>query len=129
MTDSGGKENIKKEVGNKGENIACTFLESKSYNIVEKNFRAAKCEIDIIAQKDEYIIFIEVKTRSSQKFGSASQSVGGAKRKNIIKAAEMFIALNDLYIDMQPRFDVIEVYIDVKAGRNYINHIEFAFIT
>jgi putative endonuclease len=119
----------KKEIGNKGENIACIFLESKYYKIVEKNFRAAKCEIDIIAQKDEYIIFIEVKTRSTQKFGNASQSVGIEKQKNIIKTAEIFLASSELYIDMQPRFDVIEIYIDVKTGKNYINHIEFAFIT
>ena len=123
------KETEKKSTGNKGENLACIFLESKEYSIVEKNFRAAKCEIDIIAKKDEYIIFIEVKTRKSQKFGSASQSVGFGKQKNIIKAAEMFLTMNDLYMDLQPRFDVIEVYMDDKTGRNYINHIEFAFIT
>ena len=119
----------KKQTGNKGENIACVFLKSKGYIIVEKNFRAAKCEIDIIAQKEEYIIFIEVKTRKSQKFGNASQSVGIEKQKNIIKTAEIFIAKNEIYTDAQPRFDVIEVYIDVKTGKNYISHIEFAFIT
>ena len=119
----------KKEVGNKGENIACIFLESKGYKVVEKNFRAARCEIDIIAQKDEYIIFIEVKTRKSKIFGNASQSVGIEKRGNIIKTAEIFIAAHELYIDAQPRFDVIEVYMDLKTGKNYVNHIEFAFIT
>jgi putative endonuclease len=118
-----------KETGKKGENIACAFLESKGYKIVEKNFRAARCEIDIIAQRDEYIIFIEVKTRKTQKFGSASQAVGTVKRKNIITAAVMFVETNDLYVNLQPRFDVIEVYMDGKTGKNYVKHIEFAFIT
>ena len=120
-----------KELGNRGEELACMFLESKNYNIVDKNFRAERCEIDIIAKDkyNEYIIFVEVKTRRTRQFGNASQAVGIEKQKNIIKTAELFLAANDLYIDMQPRFDVIEVYIDIKTGKNYINHIEFAFIT
>lgn len=127
----------KKETGDKGENIACAFLESKGYFIIKKNFRAARCEIDIIARKDEYIIFVEVKTRKTQKFGNAALAVGAQKQKNIITAAEIFIASDfesgldsgSLYENMQPRFDIVEVYVDEKNKKNYINHIEFAFIT
>ena len=118
-----------KEFGNSGENTACLFLESKGYNIIAKNYRAYRKEIDIIAKKGEYIIFAEVKTRSSAKFGTPSQSVNITKQKHIIFAAELFLLKNAVYSELQPRFDVIEIYCDKKTGKNYVRHIEGAFIT
>ena len=118
-----------KEFGNSGENTACLFLESKGYRIIEKNYRAYRKEIDIIAQKDEYIIFAEVKTRRSVNFGTASESVNIKKQQHIISAAKLFLLKNNLYSELQPRFDVIEVYHDEKTGKNYVRHIDGAFIT
>jgi len=126
-TDKNNKNN--KELGNSGENTACLFLESKAYKIIEKNYRAYRKEIDIIARKDEYIIFIEVKTRSSVNFGTASESVNFKKQQHIIFAAKLFLLKNDLYSELQPRFDVIEIYRDKKTGKDYVRHIEGAFIT
>ena len=119
-----------KDLGNSGENTACLFLETKGYKIIAKNYRAFRKEIDIIAQKDEYIIFVEVKTRSSAKYGAPSESVGITKQRHIILSAKKFLADNcRLYYDFQPRFDIIEIYADIKTGKNYIRHIECAFIT
>ena len=119
-----------KILGNSGENTACLFLESKNYKIIEKNYRAYRKEIDVIAHKEEYIIFAEVKTRSSVTFGTASQSVDIKKQRHIIFAATKFLLENGgLYSELQPRFDVIEIYIDKKTGKNYVRHIEGAFIT
>jgi len=119
-----------KEFGNSGESTACLFLESKKYKIIEKNYRAFRKEIDIIAQKDEYIIFVEVKTRSSVKFGVASESVTMQKQRHIILAAKKFLFDNALlYSDCQPRFDIIEIYRDNKTQKDYVRHIEGAFIT
>jgi len=119
-----------KDLGNSGENTACLFLETKGYKIIEKNYRANRKEIDIIAQKDGYIIFAEVKTRSSTNFGTPSESVKIKKQQHIILAAKLFLIKNgNLYSELQPRFDVIEVYRDKKTGKDYVRHIEGAFIT
>ena len=119
-----------KKTGNSGENTACLFLESKGYIIIEKNYKAFRKEIDIIAHRDGYIIFAEVKTRSSVKFGVPSESVNFKKRQHIIFAAKKFLLDNSgLYSKYQPRFDVIEIYHDKKSGKDYIRHIEAAFIT
>ena len=119
-----------KELGNSGENTACLFLESKGYSIIEKNYRADRKEIDIIAQKDGCIIFAEVKTRSSASYGIPSESVGITKQKHIILSAKKFLHDNGrLYSGLQPRFDIIEIYRDKKTGKNYVRHLEGAFIT
>ena len=119
-----------KDLGNSGENTACLFLESKGYRIIEKNYRGNRKEIDIIAQKDGYIIFAEVKTRSSSNYGAPSESVDIRKQQNIISAARKFMLDNGrIYSRFQPRFDVIEIYRDKKAWKDYVRHIESAFIT
>jgi len=118
-----------KELGNSGENISCLFLESKGYKIIEKNYRANRKEIDIIAQKDGCIIFAEVKTRRSATFGIPSESVNIKKQQHIISTAKLFLLENVIYSELQPRFDVIEIYHDSKTNKNYIRHIESAFIT
>ena len=119
-----------KDLGNSGEQIAVLFLESKGYKIIAQNYRAFSKEIDIIAQKDEYIIFAEVKTRSSANYGLPSESVGISKQRHIILSAKKFLFENDnLYSQFQPRFDIIEIYGDKKNGKNYVRHIESAFIT
>ena len=126
-----------KKLGSDGENIAVLFLERKGYEIVEKNYRAkiksqkgAGCEIDIIAKKDGYIVFVEVKTRSSLNYGAASESVNINKQKHIISTAKRFLMESgSLYSENQPRFDVIEIYRDNKTGKNYVRNIEGAFIT
>jgi len=122
-------QNLKK-FGTDGENIARLFLEQKGYEIIEKNYRAKnRKEIDIIARKGEYIIFAEVKTRSSLKYGVPSESVNINKQKHIISAAKYFLTVNwRLYAESQPRFDIIEVYRDRKTGKNYVRNIESAFI-
>jgi len=119
-----------KDLGNNGEKIACLFLETKGYKIIEKNYRGNRKEIDIIAEKDGYIIFAEVKTRSSVNFGTPSESVNITKQTHIISAAKKFLIDNmDLYEKLQPRFDVVEIYRDQTANKNYARHIEGAFIT
>ena len=123
------KQNNKK-LGNSGENTACLFLESKGYKIIAKNYRANRKEIDIIAQKNGLIIFAEVKTRSSVNFGMPSESVNIHKQRHIISAAKYFMLCNSRqYSEFQPRFDVIEIYRDNKTNKDYVRHIEGAFIT
>ncbi len=118
----------KKLVGNIGEDIASDYLKKKKYKILEKNFTAGKGEIDIIALKDKTTVFIEVKTRQNEDFGTPAEAVDLRKRKKLIETATRYISEKNP--DTAFRFDVIEVYGCLKDGEFYfekIEHIEDAF--
>lgn len=113
-----------KKLGRVGENLAAKYLESQGYKIIVQNFRIRSAEIDIIAEIDGTIIFVEVKTRSNTRHGLAAEAVNVRKQKKIIEAASVFLQ-DEKYFDSACRFDVIEIY---SAGKNFeINHIENAF--
>jgi putative endonuclease len=118
------EDNIKS--GSKGESIACGLLEKKGYRIIKRNFRFGRGEIDIIAKKDEMLIFVEVKSKSNKEYGEPEYAVTKSKQKQIIKIARAYLYENNI-TDIQCRFDVIAIsyenYSDPK-----INHIENAFI-
>ena len=115
-----------KELGDYGEKIARLYLESKGCEILARNYKFLRREIDIIAQDGEYIVFIEVKTRTNIYFATPALNVDINKQKRIIFAAKGW--LRDNITDLQPRFDVIEIYRDIKKDKNYVRRIENAFI-
>ena len=110
-------------LGDKGETFAKDYLIEKNYLILEKNWRYLKAEIDLIAQKEGCIVFVEVKTRSSINFGSPESFVSEKQQKRIILAANEYLQKND--IQREARFDIISITIDKKKGA--IKHIEDAF--
>jgi putative endonuclease len=117
-----------KILGNLGETIAENYLKKSGYNIVCKNFRCSIGEIDIIALNKDSLIFVEVKTRTSTKFGYPKEAVTYHKKNKIIKVAETFLAFNKKYTNHIFRFDVIEILVDPKTFKlNNINHIKDAF--
>ena len=107
------------EIGNKGERIARNYLRLRLYKILETNYRRKTGEIDIIAKKGGYIIFIEVKYRNNTNKGLPREAVTAFKQRQIKRTAEMYIIENKLSCDM--RFDVIEI-----LGKR-IEHIKNAF--
>lgn len=112
---------LKKRFGNIGEKIAVEYLEKNNYKILERNFYCKQGEIDIIAIDKEEIVFIEVKTRSSNIFGSPSEAVNYIKQKHIYRSAKYFLYKFDL-LESLVRFDVIEVLIE--RGKFNVNHIK-----
>ncbi len=121
------KEN--KAVGDFGESSACTFLKHHGYKILERNYKNKIGEIDIIARKGDYVVFVEVKTRCSDEFGTPADAVGQIKQQKIYKTAQWYIAEN--HGDYDYRFDVVEVMYKKSVFGGYktykINHIENAF--
>ncbi len=111
------------ELGEKGEDIAATYLRNNGYKILETNWRKGSLEVDIIAQKEDILVITEVKTRSTNYFGEPEEFVTKAKQKNLIKAANIYIQLHNL--DVETRFDIISVLI--KGDQHKIHHIEDAF--
>ena len=114
-----------KVAGKFGEDCAAKFLEDKGYAIVARNFRIRSAEIDIIAQIDNVIIFVEVKARSSIRHGLPSEAVTLRKRKKIIGAAGVFLQ-DENFCDCACRFDVVEIFLNGERVEE-INHIENAF--
>ena len=120
------------EIGKVGEKQAVRYLKKCGYKIVATNVHISHNEIDIIAKNKEFIVFVEVKTRSTGEdmhpyFGTPAQAVTYAKKQRTITAARSFLNGNE-FSTLQPRFDVIEVYVseDHKRLLN-INHIINAF--
>ena len=114
--------------GGCGEDAACNYLKKHGYKIVERNYRCKFGEIDIIARKKGVLIFAEVKTRTSDEYGTPAQAVTYYKRKNVINSAHMYVLKNPTDSDI--RFDIIEVYGNFDGGVfcvDEINHIENAF--
>lgn len=107
-----------------GEEIASRYLEERGYKILERNYTKSKLEADIIAQKGEYIVFVEVKTRNVGNFVSARNSVNKKKQINIISLANNYILYNK--IDLHARFDIIAI--EINENKDYsIEHIEDAY--
>ena len=104
-----------------GEKIAQGYLINSGYEILKTNFYTKMGEIDIIAKKDKYIVFAEVKTRTNLKFGTPAMSVNSKKKKHIKSVAKLFLYLHKLY-EQDVRFDIIEIFI--HAGKCKINHLE-----
>ena len=121
-------EKYKKVFGDIGEKLAAKYLEKKKYKIIENNYVSGKGEIDIIARQKDYTVFVEVKTRSSEKYGTAADAVNYPKRKKLIETAQRYILEKNP--DTAYRFDVIEVYGNFASGEfefEKIEHIENAF--
>ena len=113
--------------GRLGEQLTAEHLEEKGYEIVERNFKCRFGEIDIIAADRHYVVFVEVKLRASDRFVRAGAYVTPAKQARIRTAASLWLAEHET--ELQPRFDVIEIYGDADTPRRQcrINQIENAF--
>ena len=116
------KEKI--SLGNKGEELAAGFLKDSGYKILYRNYKTKVGEIDIVAKDKETICFVEVKTRSSDRFGSGSEAVLRAKQRQIAKAALVFLKENNS-LDKRARFDVVSL--DCSAAEPKLDLIKDAF--
>jgi putative endonuclease len=111
------------ETGKVGEEIAIEHLLKNGYKILRQNYRYHKAEVDIIAKKDDEIVFVEVKTRSADYLVEPECSVDKKKQKLLVSAAEFFLTDNE--IEEWSRFDVVSVVLHPE-GRE-IRHLEGAF--
>ena len=112
------------EIGKKGEDIAVNFLIENGYAILCRNWKCQNAEIDIIASTGEFLVFVEVKTRSSDMWGLPEDAVSKQKMSQIIKGASLYIEENEVG-DLEPRFDIISIVLDSKPIN--IEHIDDAF--
>lgn len=111
------------ELGKKGEQLAVDFLIKNGYNILDRNYRFDRAEVDIIARKEEILSIIEVKTRANIDFGNPQDFVKPKQIKNLVKAVNEYITEND--VDLEVRFDIISII--KKDNKFQIEHLKDAF--
>ena len=112
------------ELGEKGEKLAIDFLLKNDYKILETNYRYIKAEVDIIAQKGETLVVVEVKTRSTDYFGNPQDFVNPKKIKLLLSAIDYYVVEKDL--DVEVRFDIIAII--HQKNKTKIEHLEDAFL-
>lgn len=112
------------KLGNDGEQIATNYLVNNGYAILERNWRFGKYEIDIIAEIDEYLVVVEVKSRSTDTWEHPLDAITNSKIRFMVNATEAYILKHN--IDKEVRFDVIST-IPKKNMDWEIEHIEDAF--
>lgn len=114
-------------LGQWGEAQVAAYLKQKGYAILRQNYRCRLGEIDIIAQNDVYLLFVEVKLRKDTRFGYPREFVDRRKQEKILLAAQTYMLEEPS--DRQPRFDVAEVYAPQGVSTNFpeIEYIEHAF--
>ncbi|MDI1254615.1 MAG: YraN family protein [Flavobacterium sp.] len=111
------------ELGKLGEELAVAFLQQNQYEILETNWTFQKAEVDVIAQKENILAIIEVKTRTSIDFGLPQDFVKPKKIQLLVKAVNEYVISNDLVLEV--RFDIIAIH--KKNNEFVLEHIENAF--
>lgn len=109
--------------GFEGEGLAITFLEKKGYQLLERNYRYKRSEIDLIVKKDNWLVFVEVKTRSSTAFGFPEEFVDYKKAEKILEGADQY--MYEANWNGNVRYDIVSIVL--KEGEPEIHHFEDAF--
>lgn len=110
------------ELGDMGEAEGLALLRKKNFKILDTNWHYGKEEVDIIAEDGDFLVFVEVKTRSSDSFGQPQEFVTKAKQRHLIRAANAYVERKDIFKEI--RFDIIAVTLYPKMR---VVHIEDAF--
>ena len=113
--------------GKWGEMKAAEFLQRKGYRSLARHYRVRTGELDLVAENEDFLVFVEVKSRKNDRFSAARESVTRSKQQKLISAAEAWLL--EFPTERQPRFDVIEIYASHGAASVsiQINHIENVF--
>lgn len=112
----------KQLLGQKGEEAAQAYLVQKGYRILERNFRLPQGELDIIAKKAGRIIFVEVKTIKQQNGFQAQDHINKAKRRKLLKLAELYLLSQGLDLGAAYQIDIIAVEMDIKGSLKVVDH-------
>ena len=108
---------VKQTIGHRGEELAAKELKKMGFKVIERNYRASRYEIDLIACDKECLVFVEVKARSctdpeNMAFGRPARAVDQSKRTFLINAARSYLKQNPKHEGLRVRFDVIEIFFD-----------------
>ena len=112
---------IRKQMGNTGEDMALEYLIQQGYRLVQRNFTCKAGEIDLIVQKDDMLVFAEVRSRTGTQYGEPSETVNRKKQDKLRKTAKYYLYCNPQLERYYCRFDVVSiVWNDGKASIEWI---------
>ncbi|MFD2171389.1 YraN family protein [Tumebacillus lipolyticus] len=122
------KHRSRKQIGARGEQIACDWLVQQGYRLLARNWRCREGELDIIAQEGDTLLFLEVRTRTtSNRFGTAEESIDWRKQRQVRQLATRFLSTTPQAF-YRFRFDVIVIYLDRSTDEvQQLRHIRNAF--
>lgn len=118
-------ERYKQRLGKKGEALAEEYLKRNGFQILKRNYRYGRKEIDLITREGNTIVFVEVKAGRSKDFGAPQERVNMRKQRNLTEAANHFIQQENV-TDCDFRFDVLAI--NYQGGREEVDHIRNAFM-
>ena len=122
------KDKIKKIRGKKGEDLACRYLKEQGYRILDRNVRYKMGEIDIVAQIDDTICFVEVKARTRTDYGMPRDAVDARKQQKLVRCAQLYLKLHPGYAQrFSPRMDIVEIL--YREDGVFARHTPNAFST
>ena len=116
--------NAARAQGQRGEALAAAYLVARGYHIVARNFRYRRTEVDLIAQRDQQLLFVEVKARSSTAYGTPETFVTDAQAERVVQAADHYLHQHGW--EGQIRFDVVAIHF-LPGGGHRLHHFEDAF--
>lgn len=114
---------ISNPIARLGEDLACKFLKTKGYKIIERNFRFGYGEIDIVALNQGLLVFIEVKTRISKSYGTPFESITPWKIKTLVKTGLFYKSLHPT-LPQSLRIDAVAVLLTKNSELKNIEHLE-----
>jgi len=112
----------RQKIGRIGEELALKYYAEHGYGVIDKNWRRKFAEIDLIVGNGQEIIFVEVKTRRSKNYGWGELAVGFRKKQKIKHAIDLFLLENEIYKEMNIRFDVLVVELGTDNIPKYTNY-------
>jgi putative endonuclease len=121
-----GRLPARKETGNRGEAIAARHLEEQGYVILARNWRHGHGELDLIAEQDGVIVFVEARARHGDAFGAPEETLGPAKRAKLMETAQAWLSINER-LESPARLDVIAIDLNPRNEVARITHYENAF--
>jgi putative endonuclease len=125
MQSSRNKRSSKRSLGQRGEDIATAYLRQQGYTILTRNWRCAAGELDIVAHQGETLVFVEVRTRRGNRFGSPEESVTPDKQAKLVELAQSYLQESCL-TDQNWRIDVVAIEMDQRGRVKRLNLIRNA---
>ncbi len=110
------------EIGKTGEELAKEYLEKNGYKIIEQNYRTRRSEIDLVAQKSDRLIFVEVRARGDEQFGTPEETLNDRKRTKLLRNAQAYVARKKYRGPYQ--IDAVCIVFDGSGGSERLTHYE-----
>lgn len=114
-------------IGKTHEDVACTYLQEKGLKLLERNFSCKRGEIDLIMQEGSSIVFVEVRYRKNNLYGTGAETISALKQKKLIMAAQVFLSYKRWHNTYPCRFDVLSLSKDTQENRSSVQWIRDAF--